>query len=153
MPDGITWGLGATFPTRMPHSCARQYLGEWVIKDNTIVINPPFVAEDGSIAPIFSPISDPTSIKAGGVWQASNGIFTCRCQLQLRHGRARCRRARHRPQSVRVRRVGWHPGVTPPRQRVRVIKETTTVTNTVTPPPAAGSGATAESLAFGNRQL
>jgi peptidoglycan-associated lipoprotein len=32
-------------------------------------------------------------------------------------------------------RVGWHPGVTPPRERVRVIKETTTVTNTVTPPP------------------
>jgi len=36
-------------------------------------------------------------------------------------------------------RIGWHPGVTPPRERVRVIKETTTVTQQVAaaPPPPA----------------
>jgi peptidoglycan-associated lipoprotein len=31
--------------------------------------------------------------------------------------------------------IGWHPGVTPARERVHVIKETTTVTNTITQPP------------------
>jgi peptidoglycan-associated lipoprotein len=43
-------------------------------------------------------------------------------------------------------RIGWHPGVTPARERVHVIKETTTVTNTVTqpapPPPAANRNPT-----------
>ena len=51
-------------------------------------------------------------------------------------------------------RIGFHPGVTPPRQRVRRIRETTTITNTVTVtppappapapnrPPTAGFGAT-----------
>ncbi|MET0215214.1 MAG: OmpA family protein [Vicinamibacterales bacterium] len=136
--DGITWGLGATFPTRTRIRALVEYLGEWVIKDNTIVINPPFVAEDGSIAPIFSPISDPTSIKAGGVWQASNGIFV---HAGVNYSFGTDGRVvggldiDHNPFGFDIR-VGWHPGVTPPRQRVRVIKETTTVTNTVTPPPA-----------------
>jgi peptidoglycan-associated lipoprotein len=137
--DGITWGLGATFPTRTRIRALVEYLGEWVIKDNTIVINPPFVAEDGSIAPILSPISDPTSIKAGGVWQASNGIFV---HAGVNYSFGTDGRVvggldiDHNPFGFDIR-VGWHPGVTPPRQRVRVIKETTTVTNTVTPPPPA----------------
>jgi peptidoglycan-associated lipoprotein len=137
--DGVTWGLGASFPTRTRIRALVEYLGEFVIKDNTIVVNPPFVAEDGSIAPILSPISDPTSIKAGGVWQASNGIFV-HAGVNYSFGTG----SRivggldidHNPFGFDVR-VGWHPGVTPPRQRVRVIKETTTVTNTVTPPPPA----------------
>ena len=137
--DGITWGLGATFPTRTRIRALVEYLGEWVIKDNTVVVNPPFVAEDGSIAPIFSPISDPTSIKAGGVWQASNGIFV---HAGVNYSFGTDGRVvggldiDHNPFGFDIR-VGWHPGVTPPRQRVRVIKETTTVTNTVTPPPPA----------------
>jgi peptidoglycan-associated lipoprotein len=135
--DGVTWGLGATFPTRTRIRALVEYLGEWVIKDNTVVVNPPFVAEDGSIAPIFSPISDPTSIKAGGVWQASNGIFV---HAGVNYSFGTGSRTvggldiDHNPFGFDIR-VGWHPGVTPPRQRVRVIKETTTVTNTVTPPP------------------
>jgi peptidoglycan-associated lipoprotein len=137
--DGVTWGLGASFPTRTRIRALVEYLGEFVIKDNTIVVNPPFVAEDGSIAPILSPISDPTSIKAGGVWQASNGIFV-HAGVNYSFGTG----SRivggldidHNPFGFDVR-VGWHPGVTPPRQRVRVIKDTTTVTNTVTPPPPA----------------
>jgi peptidoglycan-associated lipoprotein len=32
-------------------------------------------------------------------------------------------------------RIGWHPGVTPARERVRVIKETTTITAAAPPPP------------------
>ena len=37
----------------------------------------------------------------------------------------------HSPWGLDLR-VGFHPGVTPPRQRVRRIRETTTITNTVT---------------------
>jgi peptidoglycan-associated lipoprotein len=40
-------------------------------------------------------------------------------------------------------RVGWHPGVTPPRERVRRIRETTTITNTITTPAPAPPAATA----------
>jgi peptidoglycan-associated lipoprotein len=134
--DGVTWGLGAMLPTRTRIRALVEYQGEFVIKDNTIVVNPPFVAEDGSIAPILSPISDPTNIKVGGVWQASNGLFV---HAGFNYSFGTDGRTvggldiDHNPFGFDIR-VGWHPGVTPPRQRVRVIKETTTVTNTVTPP-------------------
>ena len=137
--DGVTWGLGAAIPTRTPIRALIEWHGEFVIKDNTSLINPPFIAEDGSIAPLLSPISDPTNLKAGAVWQARNGFFV--------HGGVNYSFGtdgrtvggldiEHNSFGADIR-VGWHPGVTPPRQRVRVIKETTTVTNTVTPPPPA----------------
>jgi peptidoglycan-associated lipoprotein len=134
--DGIEWGLGSSFPTRSPLRALVELQGEWVIKDNTLVINPPFVAEDGSIAPVLSPISDPTSFKAGGVWQAGNGFFA-HAGLAYSFGTGGRvvggRDIDHNPWGFDIR-VGWHPGVTPARQRVRRILQTTTVTNTVTQP-------------------
>ena len=135
--DGVSWGVGTSFPSRSALRALVEWQGEFVIKDNTLLINPPYVAEDGSIAPLLSPISDPTNFKFGGVWQASNGIFV--------HGGANYSFGtesrtvggldiEHNSWGFDIR-VGWHPGVTPARERVRVIKETTTVTNTVTPPP------------------
>ncbi|MGH9257870.1 MAG: OmpA family protein [Vicinamibacterales bacterium] len=135
--DGITWGLGAGFPTRTPIRALVEWHGEFVIKDNTVLRTPPYIAEDGSIAPLLSPISDPTNFKAGGVWQAANGFFV---HAGFNYSFGTGGRTvggldiDHNSFGFDVR-VGWHPGVTPPRQRVRVIKETTTVTNTVTPPP------------------
>ena len=38
-------------------------------------VNPPYVAEDGSIAPIFSNIPDQTHLKLGAVFQARSGAF------------------------------------------------------------------------------
>jgi outer membrane protein OmpA-like peptidoglycan-associated protein len=135
--DGVTWGLGASFPTRSPIRALVEWSGEFVIKDNTAVIQPPFVAEDGSIAPLLSPISDPTNVRAGGVWQTSNGLFV-HAGFSYSFGTGdrivNGLDINHNPFGFDIR-VGWHPGVTPPRQRVRVIKETTTVTNTITPPP------------------
>ena len=138
--DGITWGLGATFPTRSPLRALVEWQGEFVIKDNAVVLDPPFTGEDGSVAPVLSPISDPTNFKVGAVWQASRGMFV--------HGGFNYsfgtdgrvvagNDVEHNSWGFDIR-VGWHPGVTPPRERVRTIKETTTVTNTVTttPPPA-----------------
>jgi outer membrane protein OmpA-like peptidoglycan-associated protein len=137
--DGVTWGLGTTFPSRSALRALVEWQGEFVIKDHTQVINPPFVAEDGSIAPVLSPISDPTNVKVGGVWQAGNGFFV--------HGGANYSfgtgsrtvagtAVDHNAWGLDLR-VGWHPGVTPARERVRLIRETTTVTNTVTTPAPA----------------
>lgn len=134
--DGVEWGLGAAFPSRSPFRALVEWQGEFVIKDFTQVLTPPYVAEDGSIAPVFSPISDPTNVKAGLVFQAGNGLFV--------HGGANYSFGTdgrtvggididHNPWGFDVR-VGWHQGVTPPRERVRRIRETTTITNTVTTP-------------------
>jgi peptidoglycan-associated lipoprotein len=137
--DGVTWGLGASFPSRSKLRALVEWQGEFVIKDNTVLIAPPYVAEDGSIAPLLSPISDPTNIKFGGVFQATNGLFV---HLGANYSFGAESRTvggfdiDHKPWGLDVR-LGWHPGVTPARERVRVIKETTTVTNTITPPPAA----------------
>jgi peptidoglycan-associated lipoprotein len=136
--DGVSWGLGASFPSRSRLRALVEWQGEFVIKDNTLVIAPPYVAEDGSIAPLLSPISDPTNFKIGGVFQPSNGFFV---HMGANYSFGTESRTvggfdiDHNSWGFDIR-VGWHPGVTPQRERVRVIKETTTVTNTVTPPPA-----------------
>jgi peptidoglycan-associated lipoprotein len=141
--DGVSWGLGASFPSRSRLRALVEWQGEFVIKDNTLVILPPYVAEDGSIAPLLSPISDPTNFKVGGVFQASNGLFV---HLGANYSFGTESRTvggfdlEHNSWGFDVR-LGWHPGVTPQRERVRVIKETTTVTNTVTPPPVTAAPA------------
>jgi peptidoglycan-associated lipoprotein len=137
--DGVSWGLGASFPSRSRLRALVEWQGEFVINKDTLVTNPPYVAEDGSIAPLLSPISDPTNFKFGGVFQAKNGLFV---HMGANYSFGTGSRAvggfdiEHKPWGFDVR-LGWHPGVTPQRERVRTIKETTTVTNTVTPPPAA----------------
>jgi len=132
--DGITWGLGAMFPTRSPIRALVEWQGEFVIKDFTQVIDPPYIAEDGSIAPVFSPISDPTNFKFGGVWQAGNGFFVHAGGNYSFGTGGRVVNGfdiDHSPWGFDLR-LGWHPGVTPARERVRRIRETTTITNTIT---------------------
>jgi peptidoglycan-associated lipoprotein len=116
-----------------------EWHGEFVIEKFTEVITPPYVAEDGSIAPIFSPISDPTNFKFGGVWNAPAGFFVhagANFSLGTDRRTVGGQEIDHNAWGFDIS-VGWHPGVTPARERVRIIKETTTVTNTVTttPPP------------------
>jgi len=135
--DGVTWGLGATFPSRSALRALVEYHGEFVIKDNTRMLDPAYTAEDGSVAPLLSPIADPTHFKIGGVWQATNGLFVHAGANYSWGAGSRTVAGRaidHNAWGVDVR-VGWHPGVTPARERVRVIKETTTVT----PPPVAAA--------------
>ena len=132
--DGVSWGVGASFPSRSALRALVEWQGEFVMKDNTLLITPPYVAEDGSLAPLLSPISDPTNFKFGGVWQASNGLFV-HAGLNYSFG-TESRTVggfdiEHNSWGFDVR-LGWHRGVTPTRERVRVVKETTTVTNTVT---------------------
>jgi peptidoglycan-associated lipoprotein len=136
--DGVSWGLAAGLPTRTPIRALVEWQGEFVIKDNTSVTRPPYVAEDGSIAPLLSPISDPTNLKVGGVWQASNGFFV-HAGINYSFGTEGRRVGGfdldHNSVGFDIR-IGWHPGVTPPRERVRVIKETTTITRQAAAPPA-----------------
>lgn len=73
--DGVSWGIGAAFPSRSKLRALVEWEGEFVINKETLVLNPPFTAEDGSVAPLTSEISDPTDFKAGLVYQASSGFF------------------------------------------------------------------------------
>ena len=136
--DGVNWGLGAQFPSRSPLRALIEWQGEFVIEKNTEIINPPYVAEDGSIAPFLSPISDPTNFKIGAVWNAPAGFFV-HGGLNYSFGTAGRTVGGldidHNEWGFDVR-LGWHPGVTPARERVRVIKETTTITAAAPPPPA-----------------
>ena len=132
--DGITWGVGTTFPSRSQLRALVEWSGEWVINQTTEVVGAPFVASDGSVAPASSRIYDPTVVKFGGVWQAKNGFFahvggtySPGTQGRTVAGTA----VSHSGWGYELR-LGIHPGVTPPRQRVRRIKETTTITNTIT---------------------
>ena len=132
--DGLTWGVGAQFPSRSPFRALLEWNGEFVIKDNTQVIGAPFVAEDGSVAPTLSRISDPTTFKFGGVWQAKSGLFVHAGGNYSPGTQGRVvagNDIEHSAWGLDLR-LGYHTGVTPPRQRVRRIRETTTVTNTVT---------------------
>ena len=135
--DGVTWGLGTQFPTRSPLRALIEWQGEFVIEKNTEILNPPYVAEDGSIAPVLSPISDPTNFKIGAVWNAPAGLFV-HGGLNYSFGTAGRTVGGldidHSEWGFDVR-IGWHPGVTPARERVRVIKETTTITAAAPPPP------------------
>jgi outer membrane protein OmpA-like peptidoglycan-associated protein len=134
--DGIGWGIGASFPSRSSLRAIVEWTGEFVINANTLVLTAPFTGEDGSIAPLLSPISDPTDLKMGLVWQSKKGFFahgglnySAGTGGQLVAGR----NVGHTGWGLDLR-LGWHPGVVPARERVRTIKETTTVTNTVTTP-------------------
>ena len=131
LSDGISWGLGATFPSRKAFRALLEATGEFAVGDDVDVLGAPFVAEDGSIAPTHSTANDPTHFKFGAVWQAKNGFFVHgggNYSLDVGTGSGNLDR---NGWGFDVR-LGWHPGVTPPRQRVRRIKETTTITNTIT---------------------
>jgi peptidoglycan-associated lipoprotein len=138
--DGVTWGLGTSFPSRSPFRALVEWQGEFVIKDNTVIIRPPYVAEDGSIAPLLSPISDPTSFKIGAVWQAPRGIFV-HGGLNYSWGTGD-----HTVAGVNVNhnawgfdvRVGWHPGIrtfVPPPPPEPVVREV--IREVPVPAPAA----------------
>lgn len=139
--DGITWGMGASFPSRSPIRALVEWEGEFVIKDNTILALPPYVAEDGSVAPILSPISDPTNFKIGALWQARRGLFV--------HGGANYSNGTgdHIVAGANVHhgawgfdvRLGWHPGIktyVPPPPPEPIVREVVREVPAPAPAPA-----------------
>ena len=135
-PNSITWGVGGTYPSRSQFRGLAEWTGEWLSKPY-ITANTPLVAEDGTVSPTNSEAHQISMFKVGAVYQWKSGAF-------VHGGFNYTQGAKDRPIGSDEShngwgfdvRIGWHPGVTPPRERVRQIKETTTVTNTVTPPPA-----------------
>jgi peptidoglycan-associated lipoprotein len=148
LSDGVAWGVGARFPSRSRLSGLAEFRGEWNFNRFAEVLGDPYVAEDGSIAPTLSRINDPVNVAFGLVYQAKNGLFahTGLNYTQGVQGRSvGGTDVEHHGWGWDIR-FGWHPGVTPPRERVHMIKETTTVTNTITQaapaPPAANRNPT-----------
>lgn len=133
LSDRIEWGIGAMLPTRTPLRALVEYTGDWMFNPNTRVQQAPFVAEDGSVAPILSTIEDASHVKIGAVWQSKRGMFVHggvnysldTWSQQLVNGR----RIDGSPWGFDVR-IGWHPGVKvyvpppPPAPEIReVIRE------------------------------
>jgi peptidoglycan-associated lipoprotein len=139
----VTWGVGAAFPSRSRLRGIVEWHGEYVIKDNTVVANPPLVAEDGSIAPILSPIADPTHFKFGAVWQMAGGAFV-HSGVNYSFGSGGRdivgREISHSGWGWDIR-LGWHPGTNvyvpppPPEPVVReVVREVPAPVATAPPP-------------------
>jgi outer membrane protein OmpA-like peptidoglycan-associated protein len=141
VPDSAAWGVGMSFPSRSVVRGLVEWSGEFAKRDYVQIYNPPYIADDGSVAPIISTVKDPTDFRAGvvfgknffghaGISYSSNAGDTTVGGIAINHN----------PWGFEAS-LGWHPGVTPARERQHIIKETTTVTNTVTlpvpPAPAA----------------
>ena len=142
--DGVSWGLGASFPTRRSLRALVEWHGEFVIDENTVVSNPPYVAEDGSIAPTSSPIRDPTNVRVGGVWQSARGFFVhSGANYSFGTGdRTVLGRTFSQNSWGWDVRLGWHPGTKtyvappPPEPVVReVIREVPAPAPPAPPPP------------------
>ena len=110
--DGISWGLGASFPSRSKLRAIVEWTGEFVIDKHVIDRGGPLVAEDGSVAPVLSVINDPSYFKAGLVWQAPKGFFI-HGGLNYSQGIGDHivggRMIDHKPWGLEAR-IGWHPG-------------------------------------------
>ena len=130
--DGMAWGVGAILGSRSRFRGLVEWVGEWSFDENAVVLQPPYRAEDLSIAPILSGIRDDAHIKIGGVFQARNGAFV---HAGLNYSQntgthlVAAREMTNQAWGFDVR-VGWHPGVRtyvpppPPPPEIReVIRE------------------------------
>jgi len=109
--DALKWGVGAAFPSRSPLRALVEVEGE-LVHDDELTLLAPLIAEDGSVAPLVSPIDDPTNFKAGLVWQAPRGWFI-HGGMNYSHGTGDRtvggRNVEHNAVGWDLR-VGFHPG-------------------------------------------
>jgi peptidoglycan-associated lipoprotein len=140
LSNGMTWGAGARFPSRSRFSGLAEWRGEWNFKQ-PLSLRTPYFGDDGSVPPATSLVNNPTHFNVGVVFQAKNGAFAHTGfnytpgvgDRQVPVGGTSIE---HSGWGWDIR-FGWHPGAVPARERVHVIKETTTVTNTITQPAPA----------------
>jgi outer membrane protein OmpA-like peptidoglycan-associated protein len=81
-PDGLEapggafrWGGGAAFPSRFPVRAELELNGIVPSADTTRFTGSPFVAVDGSVAPVETAVNNLTRATAGLTWQGSSGVF------------------------------------------------------------------------------
>jgi len=76
IPGGaFRWGLGAGYPSRGALRGTFELNGVLPSDDVATITGAPFVATDGSIAPITSSTENITRATVGATWQKSNGFF------------------------------------------------------------------------------
>ncbi len=74
LTNGISWGLGAAFPTGSPLRLTAELHGEKYM-DSAIRAPANFRGKDGSVAPITTPVASPVYAALGLTWQGANGFF------------------------------------------------------------------------------
>lgn len=74
LSNGIEWGVGVAFPSRMPLRALIEAFGETSIQQVRL-LGTPIIAEDRSVQPLTSHIPSMIGLKIGAVWQASSGLF------------------------------------------------------------------------------
>jgi peptidoglycan-associated lipoprotein len=141
--NGLEWGLGGIFGSRSRIRGLVEYVGEFATADNVVVVNPPYVAEDLSIAPVFSNIPDQAHLKIGGVFQAKSGAFVYAGLNYSDHTGNHIvggSTATNQPWGFDIR-VGWHPGVKvyvpppPPAPEIREVIREVPAAAAPAPPP------------------
>jgi len=142
--DGMAWGVGAILGSRSRFRGLVEWVGEWSFDENAVVLQPPYLGEDLSIAPILSGIRDDAHVKFGGVFQAKNGAFVHAGVNYSQNTGSHVVAGRlmtNNPWGFDVR-VGWHPGVRtyvpppPPPPEIReVIREVPAPAAAAPPPP------------------
>jgi outer membrane protein OmpA-like peptidoglycan-associated protein len=113
LPSGFRWGVGAGMPSRQPLRLIAELHGELRSSD-TVTLDAPLTAVDGSVSPLVSSLRNPIDGTIGIVWQHRNGFFA---DASMTFNLA------HRPRSDvglsdkfgdrmgKQFRIGYHPGV------------------------------------------
>ena len=141
--DGMQWGLGAILGSRSRFRGLVEWVGEWTFDENAIVLQPPYLGEDLSVAPILSGIRDAAHVKFGAVFQAKNGAFVhagLNFSQNTGSHTVAGREMTNNPWGFDVR-IGWHPGVKvyvpppPPAPEIREVIREVPAPAAVAPPP------------------
>ena len=143
LSDGVEWGVGTIVGTRSRLRGLAEWVGEWSFNENVYLFNPPYRGDDGSIAPLASPLRDASHIKFGGVFQARNGAFVYAGANFSQNAGSHVVAGRdmtNQAWGFDVR-VGWHPGVKtyvpppPPPPEVREVIREVPAPAAPAPPP------------------
>ncbi|MFN7915388.1 MAG: OmpA family protein [Vicinamibacterales bacterium] len=72
--NGLRYGIGAGFPSNSLLRVTAEYAGEKPF-DDTVTINTPLVAFDGSASPLSTPLDAFSAATVGLTWQDKRGFF------------------------------------------------------------------------------
>jgi len=144
LSDGMEWGVGTIVGTRSRVRGLAEWVGEWSFNENVHLFQPPYLGDDGSVAPLESPLRDAAHIKFGGVFQAKSGMFVYGGLNYSQNTGSHIVGGRDMTNQAwgwDVR-IGWHPGVKtyvpppPPAPEIReVIREVPAPAPPPPPPP------------------